>query len=94
MLGMGERHEEVLESMQLLRDAGVDFLTLGQYLRPTPNHAPVREYVTPKAFDELAEAGEAMGFAYVASGPLVRSSYRAAEFFAERLVRESRTQNN
>ncbi len=93
MLGMGETHEEVLEAMQLLRDAGVDFLTLGQYLRPTPNHAPVREYVTPKAFDDLAKAGEAMGFSYVASGPLVRSSYRAAEFFAERLVRESR-QNN
>ena len=94
MLGMGERHDEVLDSMQLLRDAGVDFLTLGQYLRPTPNHAPVREYVTPKAFDDLKRAGEEMGFAYVASGPLVRSSYRAAEFFAERLVRESRTQNS
>lgn len=90
MLGMGETRDEVLEAMQLLRNAGVDFLTLGQYLRPTPNHAPVREYVTPKAFDDLAKAGDAMGFAYVASGPLVRSSYRAAEFFAERLVKEAR----
>jgi lipoic acid synthetase len=94
MLGLGETMEEIHESMQMLRDAGVDFLTLGQYLRPSPNHAPVREYVTPEAFAELARVGEDMGFAYVASGPLVRSSYRAAEFFSERLVRKSRVQSN
>ena len=90
MLGLGESHEEIVESMQLLRDAGVDFLTLGQYLRPTAQHAPVREYVTPERFLDLQMLGERMGFRYVAAGPLVRSSYKAGEFFALRLVRERR----
>jgi lipoic acid synthetase len=72
----------------LLRGAGVDFLTIGQYLRPTPNHAPVREYVEPARFDALRGLGEELGFLYTAAGPLVRSSYKAAEFFAERMVRE------
>jgi lipoic acid synthetase len=90
MLGLGETRGELLESMRRLRAAEVDFLTLGQYLRPTSKHAPVREYVTPEAFDELRAIGEQMGFRYVASGPLVRSSYKAGEFFALRLVRERR----
>jgi lipoic acid synthetase len=90
MLGLGETPDEVEEAMRLLRGADVDFLTLGQYLRPTAKHAPVREYVTPERFDELRVLGEELGFGYVASGPLVRSSYKAAEFFAERLVRERR----
>ena len=90
MLGLGESRAEIVESMGLLRDAGVDFLTLGQYLRPTKNHAPVREYVEPADFEDLRVQGLAMGFAYVASGPLVRSSYKAGEFFAERLVRQRR----
>ena len=84
------KRDEVLESMNRLRGAEVDFLTLGQYLRPTHKHAPVREYVTPEAFEELRGIGEEMGFRYVASGPLVRSSYKAGEFFAARLVRERR----
>jgi lipoic acid synthetase len=88
MLGLGETQDEVLESMRALRGAGVDFLTLGQYLRPTAKHAPVREWVTPERFFELERLGRAMGFLYVASGPLVRSSYKAGEFFAARLVRE------
>jgi lipoic acid synthetase len=88
MLGLGESGEEVQDAMRRLREAGVDFLTLGQYLRPTPNHAPVREYVEPARFEELKAAGEALGFRYVASGPLVRSSYKAGEYFALRLVRE------
>jgi lipoic acid synthetase len=88
MLGLGESHDEVLEGMRLLRDAGVDFLTLGQYLRPSENHAPVREYVEPARFADLQVRGEELGFRYVASGPLVRSSYRAGEYFFERLVRE------
>lgn len=92
MLGLGEEHEEVVEAMQRLRDAGVDFLTLGQYLRPTPNHAPVIEYVTPERFDAYERLGREMGFLYTASGPLVRSSYKAGEFFAARLVRERRAQ--
>ncbi len=90
MVGLGETQAELLESMTQLRDAGVDFLTLGQYLRPTPNHAPVIEFVEPARFDELRKAGEDLGFAYVAAGPLVRSSYKAGEFFAERMVRERR----
>ncbi len=93
MLGLGESHDEVVESMQRLRAAGVEFLTLGQYLRPTLKHAPVREYVTPERFDEYQRLGASMGFLYVASGPLVRSSYKAGEFFAARLVRERRAAN-
>lgn len=88
MLGLGETHDEVLEAMQLLRAAEVDFLTLGQYLRPSESHAPVREYVEPARFADLQVVGEKMGFRYVASGPLVRSSYKAGEFFFERMVRE------
>ncbi|MEI9954394.1 MAG: hypothetical protein WDO74_36865 [Pseudomonadota bacterium] len=65
--------------MRDLRAAGVDILTLGQYLRPTPKHAPVERYVTPERFDEYAREGREMGFAFIASGPLVRSSYHAAE---------------
>lgn len=81
MVGLGETEEEMLEAMQLLRDADVDVLTIGQYLRPTKKHAEVQRYVTPEEFDRYREAGEAMGFRFVASGPLVRSSYRAAEAF-------------
>ena len=94
MLGLGETHEEVLDGMQLLRDAGVDFLTLGQYLRPGEQHAPVREYVEPARFADLQVRGEKMGFLYVASGPLVRSSYKAGEFFFRRMVMERRSEND
>lgn len=90
-LGHGETRDEVLESLRLLREARVDFLTLGQYLRPTVKHSPVREYVTPEVFDELRVEALAMGFLSVSSGPLVRSSYKAGELFAERLVRARRT---
>lgn len=90
MVGLGEDSDEIHDSMQRLRAAGVDFLTIGQYLRPTPNHAPVREWITPDRFAEYQVAGEAMGFRYVASNPLVRSSYKAGEFFFERMVREQR----
>ena len=90
MLGLGETREEVLEAMRDLRADGVDLLTLGQYLRPSEWHLPVREYVSPEAFDALRADGEALGFAYVAAGPLVRSSYRAGEFFLERVLRERR----
>ena len=67
--------------MQRLRDAEVDVLTIGQYLRPTPKHADVVRYVEPAEFERYREAGLELGFKYVASGPLVRSSYRAAEAF-------------
>ena len=90
MLGLGETEAEVVESLEALRAADVDFITLGQYLRPGHSYAPVVEYVEPERFDALQKLGERMGFRYVASGPLVRSSYKAGEFFAQRLVRERR----
>jgi lipoic acid synthetase len=92
MLGLGESHDEVMSALERLRDAGVDFLTLGQYLRPTDSHAPVLEFVSPERFAEYEVLGRELGFLYTASGPLVRSSYRAGEFFAGRLVRERRLQ--
>jgi len=88
MLGLGETADEVLETMRDLRAADVDILTLGQYLRPSAWHIPVSEYVPPETFDAYREAGEAMGFLYVAAGPLVRSSYRAGEFFLEKVLRD------
>jgi len=90
MLGLGERHEEVLEAMRDLRANGVDILTLGQYLRPSSWHLAVEEYIPPETFDGLREEGERLGFAYVAAGPLVRSSYRAGEFFLEKVIRDRR----
>ena len=77
MLGLGESREEVIETMQDLVSVGVDILTLGQYLQPTPKHLPVVEFITPEQFDEYKELGLKMGFRYVESGPLVRSSYHA-----------------
>jgi lipoic acid synthetase len=77
MLGLGETTEEVLGTMQDLRNYDCDMLTLGQYLQPSKFHFPVDRYVTPQEFDYLAEQARAMGFSNVASGPLVRSSYHA-----------------
>lgn len=81
MVGLGETEEETLEAMARLRDADVDVVTLGQYLRPTKRHAKVQRYVEPAEFERYREEGLRMGFQFVASGPLVRSSYRAAEAF-------------
>jgi lipoic acid synthetase len=81
MVGLGEERAEVLEAMRSLRDADVDVLTIGQYLRPTKRHASVQRYVEPSEFQDYEQAGLEMGFRFVASGPLVRSSYRAAEAF-------------
>ena len=77
MLGLGESEEEVIETMTDLRSVGVDILTLGQYLQPTPKHLPISEFITPEHFDKLRKLGLEMGFRYVESGPLVRSSYHA-----------------
>jgi lipoic acid synthetase len=82
ILGMGERNEEVADSLRDLRSAGVDLVTLSQYLQPTKFHLPVDRWVTPEEFRELAEEGMAMGFAHVESGPLVRSSYHAGKQLA------------
>ena len=77
MLGLGETHEEVLETLEDLRSVNVDIVTLGQYLQPTPKHAPVDEFISPEKFDQYKKYGLKLGFKYVESGPLVRSSYHA-----------------
>src|SRR4029077_14868065 len=80
MLGLGEAESELFQTMDDLREVGCAVLTLGQYLRPTPAHLPVVSYVTPEQFDLYGEIARRKGFAHVASGPLVRSSYHAADF--------------
>ena len=77
MLGLGEREDEVLETMQDLKNAQVDVLTIGQYLQPSKNHLPVREFITPEQFKKYETIGLDMGFRHVESGALVRSSYKA-----------------
>ena len=79
MVGLGETWSEILETMRDLRTVDCDLLTIGQYLRPSPGHAPISKWYTPDEFDELRREGEALGFRHVASGPLVRSSYHADE---------------
>ena len=82
MLGLGETKEEVIEAMRELREADADIITLGQYLQPTKRHLPVVEFITPEVFKELKEIGLEMGFKFVESGPLVRSSYHAEKHIA------------
>ncbi len=91
MLGLGETDEEVVQSMKDLRAVGVDILAIGQYLRPSSWHLKVEEYVHPSKFEEYRKIGESFGFKFVASGPLVRTSYRAGEFFMENLIRKERS---
>lgn len=81
MVGLGETDDEVYEAMADLRQAGVELLTIGQYLAPSEAHTPVKRYVTPAQFEEYARRGQAMGFRNVASGPMVRSSYMAERQF-------------
>ena len=83
MLGLGETDDEIKKAMQDLIDHDVTVLTLGQYLRPTPRHLPVVDYVTPEKFEYWKKYAEDLGFRHVASGPLVRSSYHAADFRPE-----------
>ena len=80
MLGLGEKETELFQTMDDLREVGCEVLTMGQYLRPTPEHLPVVEYITPERFGYYGEIARRKGFLYVASGPLVRSSYHAADF--------------
>lgn len=89
MLGLGERKEEVLQAMDDLRDHDVTVLTLGQYLRPTPKHLPVVEFIHPDLFAEYKQIALDKGFRHVASGPLVRSSYHAADFKPEEDIIET-----
>ncbi len=80
MLGLGETETEIFQAMDDLREHGVEVLTMGQYLRPTPQHLPVVEYIRPEVFDLYGDIARKKGFTHVASGPLVRSSYHAADF--------------
>jgi len=80
MLGLGEKETELFQTMDDLRKVGCEVLTMGQYLRPTPKHLPVVEYITPEQFGYYDDVARRKGFLYVASGPLVRSSYHAADF--------------
>jgi lipoic acid synthetase len=89
MLGLGEKRQELTQAMRDLRAAGCDILTLGQYLRPTEKHLPVEEFVRPEVFAELEQEGLLLGFRFVAAGPLVRSSYKAGEFFVKNWVEEA-----
>ena len=88
LLGLGETEPQVMQTLHDLRAAGVDWVTMGQYLRPTRRHAAVVRYVPPEAFDDLSQRARAMGFALVTAGPLVRSSYRAGEEEVEELLKK------
>ncbi|XP_062334699.1 lipoyl synthase, mitochondrial [Osmerus eperlanus] len=91
MLGLGETDLQIHNTLTELREAGVDCLTLGQYMQPTRRHLKVEEYVTPEKFAHWEAVGTELGFLYTASGPLVRSSYKAGEFFLKNLL-ERRTE--
>jgi lipoic acid synthetase len=91
MLGLGETGSDLLQTMRDLREVDVDILTLGQYLRPSKGHFPVSEFVTPERFAYYKELASKLGFLYVASGPFVRSSYRAGEFFVEATIRNRKS---
>ncbi len=86
ILGMGETREEIVEAMRGLHEAGTDLITITQYLRPTPRHHPVDRWVKPEEFVELQAEAEAIGFAGVLSGPLVRSSYRAGKLYQQAIA--------
>lgn len=93
MLGLGETDDEIRQTMYDARDAGVDVFTLGQYLRPTEHHLAVVEYVSPEKFAMWERQGLNMGFRYVASGPLVRSSFKAGEYFINNMIRQDNSAN-
>lgn len=92
MLGLGETDDEVRQAMEDIRSADVDVITLGQYLRPTEHHLSIVEYITPEKFNMWEQVGLELGFKYVASGPLVRSSYKAGEYFINNMIREERSE--
>ena len=92
MLGLGETHEEILNTLRDLRAIGCDVVTFGQYLQPTSTHLPVEKFYTPEEFQLYQALAEEMGFLYVASGPLVRSSYRAGEFYLTGMLKQRKAQ--
>jgi len=87
MVGLGEERDEVFETIRAIRDAGTDVLTVGQYLRPSPDHLPLVRYYSPEEFDQIRDFGKGLGYAHVESGPLVRSSYHAEEHVPARSPR-------
>ncbi|CAN0006454.1 unnamed protein product [Chrysoparadoxa australica] len=93
MLGLNEKDEDIMQALKDLRDVGCDVVTFGQYLAPTNRHKkylPIEEYVTPEKFNHWKNVADEMGFLYCASGPLVRSSYRAGEFFMKGVIEKNR----
>jgi len=94
MLGLGESRKEILQTMRDCRDAGVEVITFGQYLRPTKRHLKVEQWVPPEEFEFWKTQADQMGFLYCASGPMVRSSYRAGEYFLESLLRQRAAQRS
>lgn len=92
MLGLGEKDEEILQTLKDLRAIDCDVVTFGQYLQPTERHLRVEEYITPEKFAYWQKTAEDLGFLYVASGPLVRSSYRAGEFFMKGVIEKRRAE--
>uniref|UniRef100_U9TF51 Lipoyl synthase, mitochondrial n=1 Tax=Rhizophagus irregularis (strain DAOM 181602 / DAOM 197198 / MUCL 43194) TaxID=747089 RepID=U9TF51_RHIID len=94
MLGVGETDDEVLDAMKELRKINVDCITLGQYMRPTKRHMKVHEYIAPEKFDYWAKIGNDLGFLYTASGPLVRSSYKAGEFYIGKILKSRQSSHN
>ena len=90
MLGVGETDDDLMETLHDLRNVNCDVVTFGQYLQPTKGHLKVAEYITPEKFEHWQKVGEDMGFKYVASGPLVRSSYKAGEFFLKNMINEKK----
>lgn len=94
MLGLGETDDEVRQTLRDLRSVDCDVVTFGQYLQPQKRHLPVEAFVTPEKFKEWQAESEAMGFLYVASGPLVRSSYRAGEFFMKGIIEKRKAEGS
>lgn len=94
MLGCGETPDQVVRTMEKVRAAGVDVMTFGQYMRPSKRHMPVSEYITPEAFEKYRVLGMEMGFRYVASGPMVRSSYKAGEFYIKSMIDADRANSS
>lgn len=90
MVGLGESLDEIDQAYDDLRAYDVDVVTLGQYLRPSMQHLPVEKYYSPEDFADLQKRAEAKQFLYVASGPMVRSSYRAGEFFIQGVIQKER----
>jgi len=93
MLGIGETDDQIMDALRELRKVDVDVVTFGQYMRPTKRHMKVDRYVEPAEFERWKEVADNMGFMYVASGPLVRSSYKAGEFYIENVLRGKAAEN-